>query len=47
MLAWDDGKRIYLKQLDAKDLLVVSVSQVSEKQLLYNPWHFPASAQTQ
>jgi hypothetical protein len=28
-------------------MLVVSVSQISEEQLLYSPWHFQTTAQTQ
>jgi hypothetical protein len=37
MLAQEDGNCTYLNQLDARNLLVVSVSQISEEQLLYNP----------
>jgi hypothetical protein len=36
MLAYEDGNSAYLNQLDARNLLVVSVSQISEAQLLYS-----------
>jgi hypothetical protein len=37
MLAQEDGDCTYLNQLDAGNLLVLSVSQISEEQLLYSP----------
>jgi hypothetical protein len=37
MLAYEDGNCIYLNQVDASNLLVASVSQTSEEQLLYSP----------
>jgi hypothetical protein len=37
MLAQKDGNATYLNQLDAGNLLVVSVSQISEAQLLHSP----------
>jgi hypothetical protein len=37
MLAKDDGKCTYLNQRDARNLLVASVSQLSEEQVLYSP----------
>jgi hypothetical protein len=37
MLAEEDGNCTDLNQLDARNLLVVSVSQISEEQLLYGP----------
>ncbi len=37
MLAEEDGKDTYLNQLDGRNLLVVSVSHMSEAQLLYSP----------
>jgi hypothetical protein len=36
MLAEEDGDCTYLNQLYARNLLVVSVSQISELQLLYS-----------
>jgi hypothetical protein len=36
MLSKEVGNRTYLNQLDARNLLVVSVSQKSEEQLLYD-----------
>jgi hypothetical protein len=36
-----------MNQLDAKNLLVVSVLQISEKQLLYSPWHFQSTPRMQ
>jgi hypothetical protein len=47
MLAQEDGNCTYLNQRDARNLLVVSVSQISEKQLLYNPRHFQTTAKMQ
>jgi hypothetical protein len=37
MLAEKDGNGTYLNQLDARNLLVVSVSYISKEQLLYSP----------
>jgi hypothetical protein len=37
MLAKEDENSTYLNQLDARNLLVVSVSQMSEEQLLHDP----------
>jgi hypothetical protein len=37
MLAREDGNGTYLDQLDGRNLLVVSVSQISEAQLLNSP----------
>jgi hypothetical protein len=37
MLAKEDGNCSYLNQLNARNLLVVSVSQIKEWQLLYSP----------
>jgi hypothetical protein len=37
MLAKKDGNGTYLNQLDARNLPMVSVSQISEEQLLYSP----------
>jgi hypothetical protein len=37
MLSYEDENCTYLNQLDARNLLVVSVSQISEAQLLYSP----------
>jgi hypothetical protein len=36
MLAYEDGNCTYLNQLDWRNLLVASVSQISEEQLLYS-----------
>jgi hypothetical protein len=37
MLSQENGNCTYLNQIDARNLLVVSVSQISEEQLLYSP----------
>jgi hypothetical protein len=37
MLALEDENCTYLNKLDARNLLVVSVSLISKEQLLYNP----------
>jgi hypothetical protein len=42
-----DGNHTYLNYLDARNLLVVSVSQMSEAQLLYSLCHFQTTAQMQ
>jgi hypothetical protein len=47
MLAYEDGNCTYLNDIDARDLLVVSVSQISEEQLLYSPRHFQTTAKMQ
>jgi hypothetical protein len=47
MLAKEDGNCTSLNQLDVRNLFVVSVSQMSEEQLLYNPGHFQTTAQMQ
>jgi hypothetical protein len=47
MLAYEDGNCTYLNQLDARNVLVVSVSQIGEEKLLYSPWHFQTTAKTQ
>jgi hypothetical protein len=36
MLTYEDGNSSYLNQVDVRNLLVVSVSQISEEQRLYN-----------
>ncbi len=40
MLAYEDRNCTHMNQVDARNLLVVSVSQMSEEQLLYSPWHY-------
>jgi hypothetical protein len=47
MLAQWDGNCTYLNQLDARNLLAVSVSQISEEQLLYSPRHLQTTAKIQ
>jgi hypothetical protein len=47
MLAKEDGNCTYLNQLDGRNLLVVSVLQISEKQLLYSPWHVQTTGKMQ
>jgi hypothetical protein len=37
MLAEEDGHCTYLNHVDVRSLFVVSVSQISEEQLLYEP----------
>jgi hypothetical protein len=37
MLAYEDGNCTYLNQLDVRNLTVVSISQISEEQLIYDP----------
>jgi hypothetical protein len=37
MLAQGDGNCTHLNQLDARNLLVVSVSRINEEQVLYSP----------
>jgi hypothetical protein len=38
MLASEDGNCTYLNQLDVRNLLVASVSQIIEEQLLHDPF---------
>ncbi len=47
MLAYEDGNCTYLNEIDARDLLVVSVSQISEEKLLYSRRHFQTTAKMQ
>jgi hypothetical protein len=44
MLAEKEVNWTYLNQLDARNLSVVYVLQISEERSLYNPWHFQTTA---
>jgi hypothetical protein len=47
MMAYESGNCTHLNQLDVRNLFVVSVSQICEEQLLYDPGRFQTNAKMQ